>query len=108
MGRAVPHGRFHGRTLRVGGRLLEDGEHGVLGHRENRRRLRLAPAVPLAQVAVDDDAPAHERGAIRAAQGCASCTTPLVWSFRQVSGRSEEHTSELQSLMRISYAVICL
>src|SRR3546814_9700033 len=24
------------------------------------------------------------------------------------SGRSEEHTSELQSLMRISYAVICL
>src|SRR3546814_3035429 len=25
-----------------------------------------------------------------------------------VSGRSEEHTSELQSLMRISYAVFCL
>src|SRR3546814_8424111 len=27
---------------------------------------------------------------------------------RPVSGRSEEHTSELQSLMRISYAVFCL
>src|SRR3546814_4982486 len=26
----------------------------------------------------------------------------------QKSGRSEEHTSELQSLMRISYAVFCL
>src|SRR3546814_2542031 len=26
----------------------------------------------------------------------------------QVMGRSEEHTSELQSLMRISYAVFCL
>src|SRR3546814_9278625 len=26
----------------------------------------------------------------------------------QVQGRSEEHTSELQSLMRISYAVFCL
>src|SRR3546814_4665550 len=26
----------------------------------------------------------------------------------RVSGRSEEHTSELQSLMRISYAVFCL
>src|SRR3546814_6926381 len=26
----------------------------------------------------------------------------------QESGRSEEHTSELQSLMRISYAVFCL
>src|SRR3546814_3511134 len=25
-----------------------------------------------------------------------------------VAGRSEEHTSELQSLMRISYAVLCL
>src|SRR3546814_9051158 len=34
------------------------------------------------------------------------CTTPGVhscWSLR-----SEEHTSELQSLMRISYAVFCL
>src|SRR3546814_9292502 len=27
---------------------------------------------------------------------------------RRVLGRSEEHTSELQSLMRISYAVFCL
>src|SRR3546814_7892909 len=27
---------------------------------------------------------------------------------RQTAGRSEEHTSELQSLMRISYAVFCL
>src|SRR3546814_7675613 len=27
---------------------------------------------------------------------------------RVVGGRSEEHTSELQSLMRISYAVFCL
>src|SRR3546814_10774822 len=27
---------------------------------------------------------------------------------RQVQTRSEEHTSELQSLMRISYAVFCL
>src|SRR3546814_7616377 len=29
-------------------------------------------------------------------------------SARQRVGRSEEHTSELQSLMRISYAVFCL
>src|SRR3546814_9962935 len=29
-------------------------------------------------------------------------------SSRDASGRSEEHTSELQSLMRISYAVFCL
>src|SRR3546814_5816095 len=29
-------------------------------------------------------------------------------SLRRGSARSEEHTSELQSLMRISYAVFCL
>src|SRR3546814_5581029 len=27
---------------------------------------------------------------------------------QEIGGRSEEHTSELQSLMRISYAVFCL
>src|SRR3546814_8776879 len=30
------------------------------------------------------------------------------WRVEQYSERSEEHTSELQSLMRISYAVFCL
>src|SRR3546814_2969777 len=32
----------------------------------------------------------------------------FVGSVKEVGGRSEEHTSELQSLMRISYAVFCL
>src|SRR3546814_3828907 len=32
----------------------------------------------------------------------------LIGTFRCVVTRSEEHTSELQSLMRISYAVFCL
>src|SRR3546814_8883661 len=34
-----------------------------------------------------------------------------LWNFflpESMNGRSEEHTSELQSLMRISYAVFCL
>src|SRR3546814_9216721 len=30
------------------------------------------------------------------------------WSYEYSDYRSEEHTSELQSLMRISYAVFCL
>src|SRR3546814_9016649 len=34
---------------------------------------------------------------------CPSCTDTLAGA-----NRSEEHTSELQSLMRISYAVFCL
>src|SRR3546814_6445909 len=32
---------------------------------------------------------------------------PVAW-YEDIEGRSEEHTSELQSLMRISYAVFCL
>src|SRR3546814_3297030 len=33
---------------------------------------------------------------------------PKAMLIDQDAGRSEEHTSELQSLMRISYAVFCL
>src|SRR3546814_2868751 len=33
---------------------------------------------------------------------------PLTDVLARTEGRSEEHTSELQSLMRISYAVFCL
>src|SRR3546814_7249347 len=33
---------------------------------------------------------------------------PLISRARSRRARSEEHTSELQSLMRISYAVFCL
>src|SRR3546814_4300135 len=32
----------------------------------------------------------------------------VVFGGQQLAQRSEEHTSELQSLMRISYAVFCL
>src|SRR3546814_5994634 len=37
-----------------------------------------------------------------------SCCCALRRNAREASLRSEEHTSELQSLMRISYAVFCL
>src|SRR3546814_6646808 len=35
-------------------------------------------------------------------------STQVSSALRQANPRSEEHTSELQSLMRISYAVFCL
>src|SRR3546814_7081889 len=35
-----------------------------------------------------------------------ACFLPFILGFKGL--RSEEHTSELQSLMRISYAVFCL
>src|SRR3546814_6711070 len=43
----------------------------------------------------------------RAGSCCGACTSPKTAASR-ARGRSEEHTSELQSLMRISYAVFCL
>src|SRR3546814_4636543 len=39
---------------------------------------------------------------------CGGVTVPVQIRTEPPSSRSEEHTSELQSLMRISYAVFCL
>src|SRR3546814_1752989 len=44
----------------------------------------------------------QRRGVLRVRRG------PVAAPRRGHDGRSEEHTSELQSLMRISYAVFCL
>src|SRR3546814_1321825 len=44
---------------------------------------------------------------VRANQANSAGSLPKV-QHRSAGGRSEEHTSELQSLMRISYAVFCL
>src|SRR3546814_9114956 len=41
-------------------------------------------------------------------QAANASAMPAMTSRRTTMGRSEEHTSELQSLMRISYAVFCL
>src|SRR3546814_19667883 len=38
----------------------------------------------------------------------ATCSPRSVQRWKRAPNRSEEHTSELQSLMRISYAVFCL
>src|SRR3546814_6253358 len=43
--------------------------------------------------------------------GLRKARSPIFWAIRNghtKDARSEEHTSELQSLMRISYAVFCL
>src|SRR3546814_15488711 len=55
-----------------------------------------------------------ERGAPGAARGCCrdrarkGCRSGQTSGCSHTSCRSEEHTSEPQSLMRISYAVFCL
>src|SRR3546814_5392583 len=66
------------------------------------------------QVATSSDAPASRAIWARSSlvwsllppsAGCVSVAKSLLWNAEY---RSEEHTSELQSLMRISYAVFCL
>src|SRR3546814_4992105 len=57
--------------------------------------------------------PPHFRGVTAPiSSGALAMTASIVVHaatfWRSCSGRSEEHTSELQSLMRISYAVFCL
>src|SRR3546814_3829623 len=53
-------------------------------------------------------------GRMAITRGFAECEQPVVEMLRELLqnrlnyARSEEHTSELQSLMRISYAVFCL
>src|SRR3546814_8598277 len=52
-----------------------------------------------------------DRGPVRgvgAARRHAGAAPPEMSDDRPPAARSEEHTSELQSLMRISYAVFCL
>src|SRR3546814_7479231 len=60
------------------------------------RRARRHCRRPVRDSAEDINDPAH----------CSSIISVCYGPF--VGSRSEEHTSELQSLMRISYAVFCL
>src|SRR3546814_8250529 len=61
---------------------------------------------------VDQDVGGHEvRIDVEAGRGLFAILAGLVLELChavQPANRSEEHTSELQSLMRISYAVFCL
>src|SRR3546814_4243188 len=83
--------------------------------------LALPAALPIFPTGVTVITAAPETGPVGMAVGsfCSvSLDPPLVaffpshtsssWPGIQAAGRSEEHTSELQSLMRISYAVFCL
>src|SRR3546814_4114436 len=62
--------------------------------------------LPMFQYSVGCEAPHGCTGIF--AQPYAQCSIGAELSQRLCQCRSEEHTSELQSLMRISYAVFCL
>src|SRR3546814_6862380 len=83
-----------------------------------RRSSDLDPAVRTVGARPDDPGrdlgavrpPPPDRGAAGARGACGSGAGAGQGTLRAVhrAARSEEHTSELQSLMRISYAVFCL
>src|SRR3546814_1500562 len=69
-----------------------------------RPRLKTSTSTRLHPVAGNDRPCSPEGMARRPAGAGKGCTAYVPFHSR----RSEEHTSELQSLMRISYAVFCL
>src|SRR3546814_3597599 len=78
---------------------LRDGQRPPAAHRRAVAKREVGPLIALrCDIAV---AAIDERDDVGGIIGPAGCVPERV-------RRSEEHTSELQSLMRISYAVFCL
>src|SRR3546814_8168884 len=96
------------RSARLERRVLTDlrdrdlGQHGEVG--EGRAAHVMEDRLPL--VAEAAGAVRHHALALGRADGGAQIGLARQAAF--ALARSEEHTSELQSLMRISYAVFCL
>src|SRR3546814_2531021 len=81
------------------GRVVED--HRRLAHRRRRVAQLAHERVDLREAGLGDrEMPQLARQFAKGRR--------VPWSGGAVQVRSEEHTSELQSLMRISYAVFCL
>src|SRR3546814_5567154 len=98
---AAPEVRGDARIQRAIPAVGDDVDRGLLRHRPILIRNGSAPAPPagLLRFARTDG-----RGRIILNPPSSREARP----FSAVIARSEEHTSELQSLMRISYAVFCL
>src|SRR3546814_9885482 len=74
--------------------------------------IRLAPAEPSALIACttacSSASPDSCTASVCMRLPTMTSNSSLAAASRRSAARSEEHTSELQSLMRISYAVCCL
>src|SRR3546814_10483797 len=90
--------------------------HEIIARHDRRIELAVLAIEPVAadhrDVAAGNIAPAalddHRRALLDPAPALDRVHGVLVLLQRLQVGRSEEHTSELQSLMTISYAVFCL
>src|SRR3546814_13735033 len=101
---ALPMFGHHGRIVRADRERGQQGAHAVeSGELPHRHAGALRLEFPQRAVERVARAPSGQQGAQRFAVD----TRLDAWAQR-LERRSEEHTSELQSLMRISYAVFCL
>src|SRR3546814_3036281 len=80
-------------------------DHGVAEHIRRRARIRTRCPEPGRRLGGGGTGPAV--GALNVAELGGPFGGRFLFTAKP-SGRSEEHTSELQSLMRNSYAVFCL
>src|SRR3546814_2019447 len=85
--------------LQISAFMHDNREFGVLSQQLTGRRAEIAGYV--------QDL-AHGMDAIAAGTSHIRMRHPAFGAKASIVSRSEEHTSELQSLMRISYAVFCL
>src|SRR3546814_4270970 len=83
-------------------RSMQHGAAGEVGQRQQKEQHHQRPEYQLA------DQFAAERGDEQDKAEQAPYAQVIAHRDRIGRSRSEEHTSELQSLMRISYAVFCL
>src|SRR3546814_9099565 len=95
------------RSKEHGGGLHHPYEPQLHVHAEERRVLEIAlrEALEKNQLHLAYQPVVNVTGAIEGFEALIRWNHPELGS---ISPRSEEHTSELQSLMRISYAVFCL
>src|SRR3546814_1387711 len=89
------------------GRPVKFGVGELRGFEERARAM-----IALAETALAPVVPAEKSGFKRYIRreplGVVLTIAPWNYPYLTAVNRSEEHTSELQSLMRISYAVFCL
>src|SRR3546814_4266021 len=92
-------------AMDIPGERLEPQHWSGAAVRAQSRRQRLQPQRG-GQPGHDDEGEDRQFPRLRIAQHAAELVAEQ--GDHQDAGRSEEHTSELQSLMRLSYAVLCM
>src|SRR3546814_1801073 len=97
----------HGKEHIISARRPLDYHRGGESHDEKRKTVARI-AFPHVVEAVVTDAKLHQLVMIARQQRALMHLALLALQGAGEEIRSEEHTSELQSLMRISYAVLCL